>query len=132
MGSGGEENWGKGEKKGRWRRKAGKGERKGKESGFLSSIAGVGSAGHWIKSIADVGSAGQWIKSITVVGIAGNWNFFKINNRRWDCRRCERWPLPPVSKRTSLVIFLKAAFEFGFFFQRITSVQNSSLKVYRY
>ena len=86
MGSGGEENRGKGEKKGRWRRKAGKGERKGKESGFLSSIAGVGSAGHWIKSIAGVGSADQWIKSITVVGIAGHWNFFKINNRRWDCR----------------------------------------------
>ena len=86
VGSGGEENWGKGEKKGRWRRKAGKGEKKGKESGFLSSIAGVESTGHWIKSIAGVGSAGQWIKSITVVGIAGHCNFFKINNRRWDCR----------------------------------------------
>ena len=46
MGSGGEENRGKGENKGRWRRNARKGERKGRASGFLSSIAGVGSAGH--------------------------------------------------------------------------------------
>ena len=69
VGSGGEENRGKGEKKGRWRRKAGKGERKGKESSFLSSRAGVGSAGQWIKSKAGVGSVGHW-------------NFFKINNRR--------------------------------------------------
>ena len=31
-------------------------------------------------------------------------------------RRCQRRPLPPVSKRTSLVIFLKLDLEFGFFF----------------
>ena len=35
MGSGGEENRGKGENKGRRRRKAGKGERKERASGFL-------------------------------------------------------------------------------------------------
>ena len=58
VGSGGEENRRKGEKKGRWRRKAGKEGRKGKESGYLSSIAVVGSVGHWIKSIVGVGSAG--------------------------------------------------------------------------
>ena len=31
-------------------------------------------------------------------------------------RRCQRRPLPHVSKRTSLVIFLKLDLEFGFFF----------------
>ena len=31
-------------------------------------------------------------------------------------RRCQRRPLPPISKGTSLVIFLKAALEFGFLF----------------
>ena len=35
VGYGGEENRGKGENKGRWRRNAGKGERKGRASGFL-------------------------------------------------------------------------------------------------
>ena len=63
MGSGGEENRGKGENKGRWRRNVRKGERKGKASGFLSSIAGVGSDGHW--------------------------NFLKIRNRRWEYRPLE-------------------------------------------
>ena len=58
VGSGGEENRGKGEKKGRWRRKAGKGERKGKESGFLKF-----NSRRWECRPMD-----------------------KINNRHWDCR----------------------------------------------
>ena len=37
VGSGGEENRGKGENKGRWIRNAGKGERKGRASGFFTN-----------------------------------------------------------------------------------------------
>ena len=37
MGSGGEENRGKGENKGKWRRNAGKGEKEGKGVGFLKN-----------------------------------------------------------------------------------------------
>ena len=58
VGSGGEENRGKGEKKGKWRRKARKGERKGKESGFFKF-----NSRRWECRPMD-----------------------KINNRRWDCR----------------------------------------------
>ena len=45
VGSGGEENRRKGEKKGWWRREAGKGEKNGRQSGFLSVIVGVVNAG---------------------------------------------------------------------------------------
>ena len=79
-------------------------------------------------------------KSEAGVGSAGHSNFLKIKNRRWECRplkffknqkpalglpvfeilfksrRCQRRSLPPVTKRTSLVIFLKTALEFGFLF----------------
>ena len=34
-------------------------------------------------------------------------------------RRSQRRPLPPVLKRTTLVIFLKPAFEFGFFILKV-------------
>ena len=81
-----------------------------------------------------------WDAMYAGVGSTGHWNFLKIRNRRWDCRplkffknqkpslgmpaienlfksrRYQRRPLPPVSKRTNLVIFLKAALEFGFLF----------------
>ena len=99
VGSGREENRGKGENKGRWRINAGKEERKGRGSGFLQ-----------IRSRRWECRLLKFFKNKKPsLGMPAIENLFKS-------RCCQRRSLPPVSKRTSLVIFLKTALEFGFLF----------------
>ena len=71
--SAGEENRGKGENRGRWRRNAGKGE-EGKGVGFF------------YKEEAGVGSAGFIKTQKPALGVPAIDGFIKCRNRRWECR----------------------------------------------
>ena len=55
----------------------------------------------------------------------------KVWNIKFNGRRCERRLLPPVLKRTTLVIFFKPAFEFGFFILKVLFPYKTPLDQYR-
>ena len=111
---------------------------------FLSELSIIGTLRH--RNLVRLqGWCHEKGEILLVYDLMLNGSMIKLRNRRWECRfwecrllkffkfrnrRCECRPsLPPVSKRTNLVIFFKLDLEFGFFFlNELLSYKTQRLK----